>query len=779
MNGLLGNLFNMGAAYLQHVTAVRAALLLPQPQALAALTEYVQGLSDASFLGFTMTVGGLVGSEANPQVQQQLQWIVHNADGLRQGRFVGAQQLQQSDHSDLQATLVMIQPWFESSLEQFQAHFQALMLKLSDSEREQFVAHMHTATYNATENLRRVEESESNSWGGAIEDRIAYLQAKIRTGGGTDPAYAQRVAAHQEYVNRFQWLAQAAAAWRPPAPAPKPAPKRSAPVASNVEPQSTEEEDLEQLTALMLADKGQRDPEKMQQLFERMLQTQISDGRVAPERAFALREMIQQARGVIEADNAGASATDVVGRVHRLMASRQELVATAGQHAIGENACARAKAILPHLTTLKGAITSSATDMRGEQTGTVKIDLFARSARMVAHIATLKDDAAVIAFERTEMRVFAQELRELMLLPHLTFARPLWDCPTTHAAPNRVFFSGGEETRALLSEVCKHKRLDSPNDTPARNYGQARWDALRGSAVAVFDWRSRTQTALAAGDAATALELAAVAYEHGMAIALGKPVVVLAEEGQNLPFDIDIEPVHLSGANKKADRRALGGALDHALYGFQRMVGDSGLPATAAWLQKTLANHPRRKTFEGMGWLDKHHVNDMIAFRDAAKQLLKEWGKDAPTTLCPAWNAPYPLSDGEGQKRLFHVMPFSQSWSSATAAAVEAACDAAGVIYERGDSSADDRIMRRVWDGICGAHFVLVDTTGLNLNVMMELGMAHALGRNTLIVEQQDKRIGKVRNLEKIEIERYGAAPSLKPLVGKWLKGSPSLILRA
>jgi hypothetical protein len=764
MNGLLGNLFNMGAAYLQHVTAVRAALLLPEPQALAALTEYVQGLSDASFIGFKMTVGGLAGAEARPQVQQQLQWIEHNADALRQGHFSNAQQDAGAD-ADFQATLEMIDPWFETSPEQFQAHFQALMQKLSVAERERFVEHMHTATYNATENLRRLEESESSSWGGAIEDRIAYLQAKIQTGSGTDPAHAQRVAVQQEYVNRFQWLAQAAASWRPPAP-PKPQPK---PERAAAPAQVQSDGDVRQ--QFMQGD-GQMDPAILQQFLERELQASIADGRTAPERAYALREMIGEVRGMVEDDRTGATPSEIIGKIQRIMASRHELVSTAGQHLIegSEQACARARALLPHLSTLKGALVSGAIERRGDKTRAAKIELLTRGTRHIAHISTLEDDAAVVAFERTEMRPFALAVRELMLLPHLSIARPLWDCPITHAAPNRVFLSGGEDMRTLLAEVCKQKRLDPAAEVQARNHGQARWDALRGSAVAVFDWRPRVQTVLAKGEAAAALELAAVAYEHGLAIALGTPAVVLADEAQSLPFDIDIDPLSLRGANKKADRRALGKALDHALYGFQRMAGDSGIPATAQWLNAALAEHPRRRVFEGMGWLDPEHAKDMAAFRDAALQLLKEWGKDAPITLYPAWSASYPPPADQGPKRLFHVMPFSQSWSSAVAAGVEAACDAAGVVYERGDSSADDRIMRRMWDGICGAHFVLVDTTGLNLNVMMELGMAHALGRKTLMVEQQDKRIGKVRNLEKIEIERYAGAQGVKPLVAKWLQ---------
>jgi hypothetical protein len=90
MPGIFDNLLNLGAAYTQHVGAVKRALALPEDQAVASLSSYAQGLSDASFLGFKLTVGGLVGAEQNTSVKQSLQWIVENADALRSGRLAAA-----------------------------------------------------------------------------------------------------------------------------------------------------------------------------------------------------------------------------------------------------------------------------------------------------------------------------------------------------------------------------------------------------------------------------------------------------------------------------------------------------------------------------------------------------------------------------------------------------------------------------------------------------------------------------------------------------------------
>jgi hypothetical protein len=48
----------------------------------------------------------------------------------------------------------------------------------------------------------------------------------------------------------------------------------------------------------------------------------------------------------------------------------------------------------------------------------------------------------------------------------------------------------------------------------------------------------------------------------------------------------------------------------------------------------------------------------------------------------------------------------------------------------------EGRIIQAIWDDNCGAHAVLVGLTGLNLNVLVELGMAHALGRTALAARQ-------------------------------------------
>lgn len=68
----------------------------------------------------------------------------------------------------------------------------------------------------------------------------------------------------------------------------------------------------------------------------------------------------------------------------------------------------------------------------------------------------------------------------------------------------------------------------------------------------------------------------------------------------------------------------------------------------------------------------------------------------------------------------------------------------------------DPRIIRSIWDEICRATHVVVDITDFNANVALELGIAHTLGRRTLIVAQQGKTIDMLfESIAKLRVHVY------------------------
>jgi hypothetical protein len=85
---------------------------------------------------------------------------------------------------------------------------------------------------------------------------------------------------------------------------------------------------------------------------------------------------------------------------------------------------------------------------------------------------------------------------------------------------------------------------------------------------------------------------------------------------------------------------------------------------------------------------------------------------------------------------------------------VRAACPD-DIQYVRGDQVLDPDIIRSIWDEICTATHIVVDLTGLNANVLVECGIAHALGRNVLLLSQDVKPEHGLRALVRHRVHTY------------------------
>jgi nucleoside 2-deoxyribosyltransferase len=288
-----------------------------------------------------------------------------------------------------------------------------------------------------------------------------------------------------------------------------------------------------------------------------------------------------------------------------------------------------------------------------------------------------------------------------------------------------------------------------------------RWDALNRCHVAVFDLRGAGDLAsLASTRPKRARELAGAAYELGLAFALGKPVVVVAAAGEALPFDIDLAPLALDGVTD--DVSLLQQAIDEAFYVPQRSGRSASIAESISFVDRLTARHEKRKVFEGMKWLEPTLASDPAGFSAAMEQLFRNLDPPPWRLLRPAWPAAYP---DPGQRRCFHVMPFGPDWANEAREAARAACKERGLIYRRGDEAEEGRIIYAIWDDLCRASVVLVDLTGANLNVMIELGIAHAIGRPVLAVQQSGSTDVRPRHIEKLRVLSYGSAAELNRLL--------------
>jgi len=89
--------------------------------------------------------------------------------------------------------------------------------------------------------------------------------------------------------------------------------------------------------------------------------------------------------------------------------------------------------------------------------------------------------------------------------------------------------------------------------------------------------------------------------------------------------------------------------------------------------------------------------------------------------------------------RVFCVMPFSERWSDTVwSSCIEIAANGAELKPKRGDTTLrTGKLIENVWNEILKCGCVIAELSAPNPNVYYELGMAHALGRETFVMVQK------------------------------------------
>jgi hypothetical protein len=110
---------------------------------------------------------------------------------------------------------------------------------------------------------------------------------------------------------------------------------------------------------------------------------------------------------------------------------------------------------------------------------------------------------------------------------------------------------------------------------------------------------------------------------------------------------------------------------------------------------------------------------------------------------------------------VFHVMPFGPDWADDAVASAENSCTPYGAEYIRGDRVEEAKVIKAIWDEINATSHVLVDLTGFNANVALELELAHALGRPTIMVGQGDTVERLFPSIAKLRFYPYEGADEI------------------
>lgn len=84
---------------------------------------------------------------------------------------------------------------------------------------------------------------------------------------------------------------------------------------------------------------------------------------------------------------------------------------------------------------------------------------------------------------------------------------------------------------------------------------------------------------------------------------------------------------------------------------------------------------------------------------------------------------------------VFVLMPFDDEFEAVYEQLIRAPLEGAGFTVRRADSLLNQQsILRDIVRGIVDAELIVADVTGLNSNVLYELGLAHALGKRTIMI---------------------------------------------
>ena len=415
----------------------------------------------------------------------------------------------------------------------------------------------------------------------------------------------------------------------------------------------------------------------------------------------------------------------------------------------------RAAKVLLHLQDLKKFVTAESMRRRKSDGETDKaMDLFIRMARLTTRVhETQGDGNRLLSLETEQARSLVNEVRAYARRHYVTLARPVWSHGIIPPDPNLVFFSGPEHAYQSVARIAEAIGLKV---TPAIRLGadiaESRWQDLRASSLGVFDVSSPSPQ---------------VFYELGMALALGTELLLVAASGSELPFDISQQVYYYD--SPQDFEGSLATHMDDALYGLQCRGSDGSSLETSVDYASGLAQAAGNDGLLRVAADSLEKVRfDPVVMPSAFKLLNSYLGERAQMLLHPRWPGSYP---DLLQPRCFVIMPFREKLNRIYKT-IQQACEEAGIESVRGDVAQGQDIIRSIWDEIGRAAKIVVDLTDFNPNVCLELGMAHTLGRRTLLIAEEgtDKLLeASFPSISKRRCHTYPADLSGKPMIGQVL----------
>lgn len=134
--------------------------------------------------------------------------------------------------------------------------------------------------------------------------------------------------------------------------------------------------------------------------------------------------------------------------------------------------------------------------------------------------------------------------------------------------------------------------------------------------------------------------------------------------------------------------------------------------------------------------IDAFEARTLVKIIDQIATPREEREKTHGTILAkPIFGLPH--EDGQYQCDAFMIIPFSPQFQSIYEDYIKPVIEAHSLMISRADDFFTNRsIIEDLWSALARARFIIADCTGRNANVFYELGIAHTLGKPTILLAQ-------------------------------------------
>jgi len=459
-------------------------------------------------------------------------------------------------------------------------------------------------------------------------------------------------------------------------------------------------------------------------------ESEKAEGKLSENRATGLDSVMNDLEKVV--GDLGSSTTDTDWyqsreSLNNLMTQMQSMISKPSISGDSLEPGSRADTIQNHLLSIKSLLATESTRIGKPDGDADKIkNLYCRIAKLNTYVHNTQGDEKKLAdLEYDQVRQLVCEVRAYLRRQQITLVNPNWASRITTTNCNFAYFSGVKTTRKVVVDALTSIGIQTSRpEYPGNETSEGHWNDLCSANLAIFDLSYENPQNVN-------YNLHEVYYHLGIALTLGKQLLLFAKSGTEIKFNVAQEIVSFSSASDL--KTNIGSILLDTLYQLQSKGNyDSSVSNTYQYL-KDLAKEIKSDTSLNfnLGKLNKLQ-SDPIPFRAALEFCLNSIPQNQHMAIYPRWPGVYENTD---HPSCFVVMPFRKDLDN-TWEAIKNECGKENIFPVRGDFAEGKEIIQSIWKEIGQAKYIIVDLTGFNLNVCLELGIANTLGKNVLQISQ-------------------------------------------